>query len=67
MITLSTKATVTENSMMTLSLPANLPKGEYNIVIVIEDNVHDQAPLWSLNIKGEINPEETFRREDTLY
>ena len=64
MITLNTKATVTDNSMLMLTLPKNLPKGEYDIVIVIEDRVHEDAPLWSMNLKGKINPSETFRRED---
>ncbi|MFH1005157.1 MAG: hypothetical protein V1781_06650 [Bacteroidota bacterium] len=64
MMTLNTKATVTDNSVLMLSLPKNLPKGEYDIVIVIEDKVYVDAPLWSMNLKGKINPDETFRRED---
>jgi len=64
MITLNTKATVTENSLLTVSLPKNLPKGEYNIVIIIDDVVHEDAPLWGMNLKGNINPDERFRRED---
>jgi hypothetical protein len=64
MITLNTKATVTENSLLTVSLPKNLPKGEYNIVIVIDDIVHEDVPLWAMNLKGKINPDERFRREN---
>lgn len=45
MITLNTKATVTDNSILMLSLPKNLPKGEYDIVIVIEDKVLTSNPI----------------------
>ncbi len=64
MITLNTKATVSENSLLTISLPKNLPKGEYNIVIVIDDVVHADVPLWAMNLKGNINLDERFRREN---
>ncbi|MBI5219614.1 MAG: hypothetical protein HY958_11850 [Bacteroidia bacterium] len=64
MITLNTKATVTDNSILMFPLPSTLPKGEYDILIVIDDTPKTKEPLWFMDLKGTINPNETFRRED---
>jgi hypothetical protein len=69
MITIQTRATVDEQGMMTLRLPAHVAPGEHELVVVIEEPAKTRAPLsFSSHDVGPwpFSPGETFRRED-LY
>ena len=67
MITIQTRATVDEQGMITLRLPAQVAPGEHELVVVVGEPTKSRPPLvFSSHDVGPwpFSPGETFRRED---
>ncbi len=75
MKTIETIATVTEDGKITLQLPADIPAGEHQVVVIIDEKPLQELPetkekrpplKFSAYPVGLVSENVTFRRED-LY
>ncbi|HVL14657.1 MAG TPA: hypothetical protein VM529_18940 [Gemmata sp.] len=67
MRTIETRAVVTADHTITLTLPEDIPPGECRVVLVIENG---KPPVslwagWEPHDVELVDPDNTFRREDT--
>lgn len=67
---IATTATVTADGKITVQLPPDIPAGEHEVVVVVNEKLGDKEKRRSLKFSaypvGLISESVTFRRED-LY
>ena len=68
MRTIETRAVVTADHTITLTVPSDIPPGECRVVLVIENGTPPVLPWtgWKPHDVRLVDPNDTFRRED-LY
>ncbi len=70
MKTIETVATVTPEGTLTVQVPSDIPPGEHEVVVVIEEQLIGKKPRAPLELTGRLVGLEadsfTYRRED-LY
>jgi hypothetical protein len=65
MLTVNTRVTVDHSHLITLQLPKDLPKGEYEVVVVLDQAPEKKKKLWSMKLKGKVKDKNIKR--DQLY